>query len=1563
MDMEKSDNNNISETEKGKKTEKEKKKSSLTKRIFRIAAWVIASPMLLVLLLILLLYIPPVQQFAVDKATEILSEQMGMDVKVGEVRLKFPLDLSLRNMTAVEKGDTVLDAKELTVSIRVMPLLKQEVEVDGVSLKSAKVSTMDLIEACRLEGTLGEFTLNSHTTSLKNSEAVVSYALLADTDLKVVLADSVSEDTTEASEPLDWKILLKDVQMKNVALDLALAPQSDSVRIGALIGNASVKGLLDLGKETYEVTKLAIGGTKVTYTIGDRQPVKGIDPNNIVLTDIALDVDSARFCTKTGEMGMTLNQFVAKERSGLEIVETHTRVTMNSKSLNVSDLLLKTRHSKIAADVVMDLNAFDEKAPGKLHVDANAMVGWGDIDKAMPMEGVWNKMTAPLTLTMKADGNMKRMEVGNIEAAMMGAFNVKGRAVATDLTDSLLMGAKARLRADIMNIDFVKGMMPAETASSFKIPKNMLLLADVGLQEGKVSADANLHAADALIMLTANYGLYSETYKADLDISNFVLNKIMPLEEKLDITGSISAEGRGFDIYSPTMWADATLLLDTARMGKIDVSGTNASLKFEHGHLDMTMACNNHLLQTDFDLSGDISKAEVKADLNIDLPFADFKAMGLSESTLEMTTNGRASMVYNWNDLFLIDSYIKGLDMKIGKESVVTEDFYIYAESMPDSTAATIRTGDLSFDFHSPNNLFSLIEIGQEVGDMAMKQVEEKKLDLELLKSHMPVADLRTSVGPENPVTKVLATNGIKFDNIKANVQTSPESGLTGWAHVYGLQTDSIQVDTAYFSIVQDTTAIVYKAGVRCDDQKLCPGFSAILNGHISLEDADAHITYLNKKGMTGVDLGVKASFGDSLTHFTLYPAQPIIAFSKFDINADNFVTIDKAGRIFADVLLESQKDSCRIALTANPEDDRQQDARAVITSLNMGELLTVVPFMPKMDGMINLDANYVQTAENFSVDGEVEVNTFKYEGAKVGDLKAQFDYAPVGTTGHDVKAVLSHNNIEVADVEGHYNAENEGHLDALLKLKDLPMSMASAFVPDQIVTFGGNVAGELKAQGAIDKLAFEGNILPKGVRMKSEVYALDMRFADTPIVIDNSRLTFDKFEMFGAGENPLTLNGYVDFSDFEELMLNLSLYGRNFQLIDAQRTRKSVIFGKMFGDFFARVNGTTNDLSVRGMVSVLNNTDMTYVMADTPLSIDYRLEDIVTFVDFSAPPDTTSEREARTFMGMDMRIQLMVEDGAQFHCEFSADRQSYVNVQGGGSLVMTYTPEGVLNLQGRYTVNEGEMKYTLPVIPLKTFTIHNGSYIDFTGDPMNPTLNISASERTKASVSSADGSSRSVAFDVGLKVTNTLSNMGLEFTIESPEDLTVQNELAGMSLEEKNKLAVAMLATGMYLSSSNSSGFSASNALNNFLQNEINNIAGQALNTAVDVNVGLEQSTRDDGSTRTDYSFKFSKRFFSDRLNIVIGGKISADGNKTENESGAYIDDVSLEWRLDNGGTRYVRLFHEKNYDNLIEGELIENGAGVVLRKKLDRLSELFIFKRNKQTPAPVVRENNKNQ
>ncbi len=72
--------------------------------------------------------------------------------------------------------------------------------------------------------------------------------------------------------------------------------------------------------------------------------------------------------------------------------------------------------------------------------------------------------------------------------------------------------------------------------------------------------------------------------------------------------------------------------------------------------------------------------------------------------------------------------------------------------------------------------------------------------------------------------------------------------------------------------------------------------------------------------------------------------------------------------------------------------------------------------------------------------------------------------------------------------------------------------------------------------------------------------------------------------------------------------------------------------------------------------------------------------------------------------------------------------------------------------------------------------------------------------------------------------------------------------------------------------------------------------------------------------------------------------------GENVTNDMESFIDNISVEYRLDNTGTRYVRLFHNKNYDNILEGEVIETGVGLILRRKVDRLSELFIFKRKKK-------------
>jgi hypothetical protein len=370
----------------------------------------------------------------------------------------------------------------------------------------------------------------------------------------------------------------------------------------------------------------------------------------------------------------------------------------------------------------------------------------------------------------------------------------------------------------------------------------------------------------------------------------------------------------------------------------------------------------------------------------------------------------------------------------------------------------------------------------------------------------------------------------------------------------------------------------------------------------------------------------------------------------------------------------------------------------------------------------------------------------------------------------------------------------------------------------------------------------------------------------------------------------------------------------------------------------------------MRGRLDVLGSTDMSYVLRDTPLSTDNHLNDLVKFTDFSDTTQVVVTRPQLSGFQMDMTIN--VSKGAHVMAYLNTDHSNYIDLMGGGTLRMQYTPADNLVLRGRYTLSNGEMKYSLPVIPLKTFTIQDGSYIEFTGDPMNPTLNITATERTKASVSGSSGAGRSVDFDCGVKITQTLNNMGVEFTLDAPQDMILHSELQAMGREQRGKLAVTMLTTGMYLADGNTSAFSMNSALSSFLNSEINSITGNALRT-LDLSMGMDNTTDAAGNSHTDYSFKFAKRFMNNRLKIVVGGKVST-GAELQQRNSSFFDNVLLEYRLDQTANKFVTLFYENNSYDWLDGYTQKYGGGFTWRRSLNSFWDIFRFK-DPQTPVPM--------
>ena len=735
------------------------------------------------------------------------------------------------------------------------------------------------------------------------------------------------------------------------------------------------------------------------------------------------------------------------------------------------------------------------------------------------------------------------------------------------------------------------------------------------------------------------------------------------------------------------------------------------------------------------------------------------------------------------------------------------------------------------------------------------------------------------------------------------------------------------------------------------------------MTGEIRSEDAELTVNYVDGEGQTGVLFGVNArpltegqGKGNGVL-LNLTPAEPVIAYRKFHfVDNSNWVYLHKNMRVYANIDMDSDN-----GLGFRMQSDRNdsvslQNMNVELSRLQLGELSEVLPYMPRLTGLFSAEAQYIQTPTSLQVSAEANIDELTYERQHVGDVGMGATWLP-GDKGatHYLNTYFSYDNQEVLVADGMLTQKNgRDTLEVTTTFEHFPMKIANAFIPDQMVSFTGDIDGGVHIYGPLEKPKMDGDVTLDSVSVYARQAGARYWFDDRPVQVKDNQLIFDKFAIYTTSKNPFTIDGKVDFRNLERPTANLKLLAENYTLLDAPRTRESLIYGKVFVDLNATVRGPLDALTMRGNMNLLGNTDVTYVLTDSPLTVEDRLEGLVTFTSFADTASVSADEvPAMSLGGMDMIMSVHIDNAVRLRADLSPDRSKFIELEGGGDLNMQYTPQGDISLTGRYTLSGGIMKYSLPVIPLKEFQINNGSYVDWRGDPMNPTLNLKATERMRASVADGnDGGSRVVNFDVSIAIKNRLDAPELIFDITAPDDATVENELQAMGAEERSKQAIAMLATGVYMNSGvKGGGLSMGSALNSVIQSQINSLAGSAFQSInASFTMGMEDRTAaETGDKQTDYSFRYSQRLFNDRVQIVIGGKVTTGANAT-NDAESFIDNISLEYRLDTSGTRYVRVFYDKNYESVLDGEITETGVGLVLRRKMDRLGELFIFKKKKK-------------
>ncbi len=1530
----------------------------------------VLTPILLFFILAALLYLPPVQNWAVKKVAAIASEKTGMEITVGHVNLEWPFDLgiddfrmlhpndSLKNVT-----DTIADIGHLTANIQLRPLLNKHVVIDELSMREAKLNTNGFISDLRIKGQMKELCLSSKGIDLDKETVEVNGARLVKADLDIQLSDTAAVDTTTSDNKWIINADSLSIHQSRVAIHLP----GDTLHIDAYMGHAVAKEAdIDLGKSIYKVSSLRWDDGKLNYDNRFEPSAPGFDANHIALSYIYLGIDSISYTPQGTSFYVHKTSF--KEKCGIEIAKLEGGIKFDSafNKVQIPALSLRTPDSDIYTEVDMDFNAFDERNPGKMRVRLNTQLGKQDLMKLlgdMPPSFIRRYPNHPIAIKGSLNGNMQQLEFTGLDINLPTAFHLSANGTVGHLTDMSKLQADLKMSAKTQDIGFVTTLLDPKTMKDYRIPNGITLDGTLKANGPRYTADLIAREGQGTVKLKGNATIPQNakgemmasqiSYDADISIKNLNLHHFMPKDSLYNLSADISAKGYGTDILSKNTRLTADATLQQLQYGSWNLNNMTAKATISNGRTHATITGHNALftgdITADMLLAPALSKDHtIEAQLCADLSKADLFQMRMTDKPLTIGMIGDLSIKSNLKDTHYISGLIDNISIKDEKNTYNPTKVGLLLKTNRDTTYARMQSGDFIVKLDAQGNYERVLKQLTTITDSVFSQFEDRVIDQPAIKRLLPTMKLHVESKRDNPIANLLKTQEIDFKDLLIDLNLSPETGINGSGHLYSLNYDSTRIDTIHLNLTQKGDRLTYQGQVRNNRRNPQFVFNALIDGHVHEHGALAGLRYYDKDGKMGVRIGATAEMEDGGIRFKLMPDRPTVGYKEFNLNKDNFIFLGNNKKIQAKVDLISDDRTGLKLYTENQDSTMLQDLTLSCNRIDLGEITSVIPYLPKITGKLNGDYHILQDQnEKFSVVSDMAVQDMTYEGAPIGNISTELVYLMKEDDTHAIEAHLMLNDEEFGTLSGNYQNKDEGQIDATFNMTRFPLSLVNGFIEDQIVGLEGFAEGELAIKGTLKHPKVDGELYVEEAYLVSLPYGIRMRFDNDPVRVIDSRLLLENFGLYAYNDEPINMMGNIDFSDMDRITMDMRMRARNLLLINSKQEAKSIAFGKAYVNFVARMQGPLEQLDMRGRLDVLSSTDMTYMLLDSPLSTDNRLDELVKFTDFSDSTQTIVVKPVPTGLNADLTIS--VAQGAHIVCDLNVEQTNYIDLIGSGDLRMKYNHEGI-NLTGRYTLSRGEMKYSLPVIPLKTFTIKDGSYVEFTGDAMDPKLNITATEHLKASVG-GEGNPRVVAFECGVIITQTLNNMGVQFIIEAPEDNIINGDLNSMGAEERSKVAVAMLTTGMYLADSNTSGFSMNAALSSFLQSEINNIAGSALKT-LDLSVGIDNTTDATGSMQTDYSFKFAKRFLNNRLKIEIGGVVSSGTNSPQGQKQSFFDNVSMEYRMNQSGTMNAKLFYQQNVYDWLDGYTNMYGGGFLWRRKLSNFWDIFQFWKKEEQP-----------
>lgn len=1567
---------------------------SIWRKIWKVAWMTVASLLLFVVVLLSALYIPFVQDFLVPRVLTLINTE-EMNIKVDRFRLSFPLNVNVRGLEIMQKGDTMLMAGDVNLSVKPLPLIKGEINAGKIDLEEVYFKTGAPDSASYIRAHVNNAALMNAAVVLSGQEVQFDDVQLSGGVIRIALRNDTTPPTP--STPTYWKIHGRKITLADIDYDMTMVDTGDS--IGARLDRLILAGgRIDMGAHTVDVGDVHIAGVDARYIIGNAavdttaplaapvdtvatdtvpwtiqvshllldkgrglyaaagaKPQPGLDMQYIGVSDLTVEVDS--FYNRGAVMRVPLRKLVAVERSGLKLYGNGL-FAMDQTGIDAKGFTLKTMASELHIDATYGLVAADAPLSVALKGEVDPIdvkTAFPSLDATLAMLPKFRK----LAIKVDARGSLADLHIDAVEAGMRNYFDVKLKGAVRNVTDFNHASGHLDIDGNFQDINFIKPtLMDAKMGRTTHLPP-LKLTGNVDMNDGVIGGDIKAHTHEGELALDGKWNSRIEGYDIDLRADKFPVGTFLPGSGVGNVSVEVDAHGRGFDPMSPRTRMYAVVdAIDVGYRGH-SIHDLKVVANLGDGNADLDVTSVNNVIDGNLHAAGNLSGMTYDWSMIGDFKKIDLYALGVTDTVSSITASlaGNLKMAPSTHD---IDAAVEihSVDVKLGDADISAKDFNIDFVGSDSLSTAYIENQDLKIKFESPMLIDSVAGRFSSAMEMITPMVDRYDIDVEELQHRLPPFVLDLNAGDRNAVHDYLAAQGTRFRHVA--LRASNDSLIRIVASVDSLVTGSTRLDRIDFNALQEGNRLNYELTV--DNQ---PGtfddFAHIAGkGYIGGDKVMMALSQRNIKDQTGYRIGALVELSDSTLKLRLDPTDPVIGYKQWSVNKDNFISLNtRSFHLDANLLMENN--DSRLHLYTDHDSiaghSHQETINLDIDKIQISDWISLSPYAPPMKGELSADLKVLLAPGSINGAGTVTLADFTYAKKRVGTLDLDLD---VTTSRSGAVTAVTGLKIDGERVMTAYGALNDTTLVHPMQLDfgltRFPLKIANPFI-GSTANLDGYLNGTMDITGTLSEPLFNGYLAFDSATAKVSMIGTTFRFSEKQIPVDSNKIHFDKYPIYGVNDNPLEISGLIDMRSLSDINLDVNLHADNMQVVGNDKRRGSDVYGKAFISLDAQAKGNMQFINARANLSVNEGTNVTYVMPDAGSQISQQSAgDMVHFVNFA---DTAQieriDSVAPPGMMINLSAILNVEEGSTIGVDLSANGQDRVQVNSNGVLDFTLNPMGDTRTTGRLNLTGGFVRYTPPLMSEKMFNFQEGSYVAFNGDMANPILHVTAIDVIKANVTQEGQNSRLVNFDVILRVNGTLDEMDVAFDLDTDEDVTVRNELQSMSPEQRANQAMNLLLYNMYTGPGTKGNANITgNPLYSFLSSTLNTWMANNVK-GVDISFGIDQYERTlDGaqSTTTSYSYRVSKSFLDDRFKVVVGGNYSTDTDPNENLSQNLINDISVEYLLNKSGTMYVRLFRHTGYESILEGEVTQTGVGFVYKRKLRTLRNLFRL-RNRQKPT----------